>query len=169
MAAAKKTSGSSPSKASPEISELKQTLTILNTSVDRLGSAFTQASQGNVGSAAASGASGLASAAGSLGLAGGPELAAIAAALQLVAPLIDKIVTLLPDLNASLQTFNDIAKAGQRVSNLAEEAALHGQPLSREYIRERIQAESEAEHARTRARAEVQSVVTETQFRAFPW
>lgn len=148
--------------------DLKRTLALLSSNVDRLSGALGQLEQGKAGSAAASaatGASGIATAAG----VAMPELAAIAAVLQAIAPILDKLVTLMPDLNAKLQTLADISKAGHRTGALAEEAARHGVQLSDDFLQSNLAGEIRAEHRATRARTRVESFTTRAQLRAFPF
>lgn len=153
-----------------ELDELKRTLSALNTNVDKLSGSFAQFSSGNAGSglaSVASGGAGLAEVAGLTAIAG--PLAVVAGVLTAIAPLLDKLVTLFPELNASLQTLKDISKAGDRTAALADEASRHGVQLPGEFLQQHLAAGIKAEHAATRARAEVESLTTLAQARAFPF
>lgn len=151
-----------------DLAELKQTLGLLTSNIDRLSSALAQAGEGKVGSAGASAASGAAGVATAAGLEV-PGLNVAVAALQVLAPILDKLVTLIPELNAKLQTLADISKAGQRVGSLNEEAARHGVNLSDQVLQQRLEGEIRAEHRATAARTRVEALTTRAQWRAFPF
>lgn len=141
-----------------EFDELRKSLSELGATVDKGSQAIAQASAGNVGTAAASAASGAAA------LTSNPELAVIAKALELVAPVLDKLVSsLLPDLVVSLKRFEDVQRAGQRVSAFAEDAARYGVRLSDDVLKQQLEGQIAAENRATAARVQVANLVTDAQ------
>lgn len=111
------------------------------------------ATTGNVGSAAAQGATAAA------GLTGSPQLAAVAAALQVASPALDAMArNLLPDLTLALRRFGDISRAAESTKGVVGEAAAFGVELSNQQIASILQNQIRAEELRSRSNLRVEQM-----------